>query len=58
MEDRVNILGLRPDRADVIIPATDIYLAVMKYAGVNDILIPKMGLTDGLIYSLHKRAVK
>lgn len=56
LEDRVNVLGLRPDRADVIIPASDIYLAVMKYAGVNDILIPKMGLTDGLIYSLHKKA--
>jgi exopolyphosphatase/guanosine-5'-triphosphate,3'-diphosphate pyrophosphatase len=58
LEDRVNVLGLRPDRADVIIPASDIYLAVMKYAGVNEILIPKMGLTDGLIYSLHKKAVK
>jgi exopolyphosphatase/guanosine-5'-triphosphate,3'-diphosphate pyrophosphatase len=55
LEDRVNVLGLRPDRADVIIPASDIYLAVMKYAGVTDILIPKMGLTDGLIYSLHRR---
>lgn len=54
LEDRVNVLGLRPDRADVIIPASDIYLAIMKYAGINEILIPKMGLTDGLIYSLHK----
>lgn len=52
-EDRIDVLGLRPDRADVILPAADIYLAIMKYAGVNDILIPKIGLTDGLIYSLH-----
>lgn len=54
LEDRVTELGLRPDRADVILPATDIYLAVMKYAGVDQILIPKIGLTDGLIYNLHK----
>ncbi|HLP13495.1 MAG TPA: hypothetical protein VK177_16280 [Flavobacteriales bacterium] len=53
LEDRVNVLGLRPDRADVILPASDIYLAIMKYAGVNEMLIPKIGLTDGLIYSLH-----
>ena len=53
LEDRVDVLGLRPDRADVILPATDIYLAIMKYAGVNEIMIPKIGLTDGLIYSLH-----
>lgn len=58
VEDRVEVLGLRPDRADVIIPATDIYLAIMKYATVNEILIPKIGLTDGLIYSLHLESVK
>lgn len=58
MEDRELVLGLRPDRADVIIPASDIYLAVMKYGGVNDMLIPKVGLTDGLIYELHKSAQK
>lgn len=58
LEDRVNVLGLRPDRADVIIPATDIYLAVMKYAGVSEIMIPKIGLTDGLIYDLHQSRKK
>ncbi len=58
MEDRVDVLGLRPDRADVILPATDIYLAIMKYAGVNEMLIPKIGLTDGLIYSLHLETAK
>jgi exopolyphosphatase/guanosine-5'-triphosphate,3'-diphosphate pyrophosphatase len=57
-EDRVNVLGLRPDRADVILPASDIYLAIMKYAGVNEMLIPKIGLTDGLIYSLHMETAK
>jgi exopolyphosphatase/guanosine-5'-triphosphate,3'-diphosphate pyrophosphatase len=57
-EDRVDVLGLRPDRADVILPATDIYLAIMKYAGVNEMMIPKIGLTDGLIYSLHLETAK
>lgn len=58
LEDRINVLGLRPDRADVILPAADIYLAVMKYAGVQEIMIPKIGLTDGLIYNLHKTTQK
>ncbi len=58
LEDRINILGLRPDRADVILPATDIYLAVMKYAKVGEILVPKIGLTDGLIYYLYKSTKK
>ena len=58
LEDRIAKLGLRPDRADVIIPAADIYLAVMKYAGVSKIIVPKVGLTDGMIYSLSKKRRK
>lgn len=54
LEDRINTLGLRPDRADVILPASDIYLAIMKYVGASQILVPKIGLTDGLIYSQYK----
>ena len=54
LEDRINILGLRPDRADVIVPAADIYLAAMKYAGITSMLVPKIGLSDGMIYQLFK----
>jgi exopolyphosphatase / guanosine-5'-triphosphate,3'-diphosphate pyrophosphatase len=58
LEDRVNKLGLRPDRADVIVPAADIYLAVMKYADVKEMIVPKIGLSDGIIYELFKKRKK
>ncbi len=49
LKDRVTKLRLKPDRADVIIPAADIYTRIMKYAKIDDIIVPKMGLTDGMI---------
>lgn len=58
LEDRINKLGLRPDRADVIIPAADIYLAIMKYAEVKMMHVPKIGLSDGIIFDLYKKAKK
>jgi exopolyphosphatase/guanosine-5'-triphosphate,3'-diphosphate pyrophosphatase len=55
LEDRVKVLGLRPDRADVIIPALDIYLSVMKWAGITDIIVPNIGLADGIIHLLAEK---
>ena len=52
-EDRITELGLKPDRADVIIPATKIYLSAMKWSGANKIYVPKIGLADGIIRTLH-----
>ncbi|HFS68105.1 MAG TPA: exopolyphosphatase [Flavobacteriia bacterium] len=52
-EERITELGLKPDRADVIIPATKIYLSAMKWSGANKIYVPKIGLADGIIRSLH-----
>ena len=51
-EERVSILSLNPDRADVIIPATKIYLSAMKWSGARKIYVPKIGLSDGIIKSL------
>lgn len=51
-EDRVSELSLNPDRADVIIPATKIYLSAMKWSGARKIYVPKIGLSDGIIKSL------
>ncbi len=48
-EDRIKVLGLNPDRADVIIPACKIYLSVMKWAGSKKMIVPQIGLSDGLI---------
>lgn len=51
-QDRISELSLNPDRADVIIPATKIYLSAMKWSGAKKIYVPKIGLSDGIIKSL------
>lgn len=54
-EDRIRVLRLRPDRADVIIPAADIFLKVMEHAEIDEVFVPKLGLADGIIYDLYMR---
>ena len=51
-QDRISELSLNPDRADVIIPATKIYLSAMKWSGARKIYVPKIGLSDCIIKSL------
>lgn len=53
-KERIEELGLNPDRADVIIPANEIYISAMKWAGARKIHVPKIGLVDGIIRSLYK----
>ena len=52
MEDRIEKYGLREDRADVIVPALQIYINAMRWAGALEIYVPKIGLADGLIQHL------
>ncbi|QHI36000.1 Exopolyphosphatase [Kordia antarctica] len=52
-EERISELGLNPDRADVIIPATRIYLSACKWSGARKIYVPKIGLSDGIIKTLY-----
>ena len=51
-QERISELSLNPDRADVIVPATKIYLSAMKWSGAKKIYVPKIGLSDGIIKSL------
>lgn len=51
--ERIFELKMNPDRADVIIPATRIYLSAMKWARAKDIYVPKIGLADGIVRQLH-----
>lgn len=51
--ERISELSLNPDRADVIIPATKIYLSAMKWSGARKIYVPKIGLADGIVKSLY-----
>jgi exopolyphosphatase/guanosine-5'-triphosphate,3'-diphosphate pyrophosphatase len=52
LNERINVYKLREDRADVIVPALQIYVNVMKWAGAAEIYVPKIGLADGLIQHL------
>lgn len=52
-EERISELDLNPDRADVIVPATSIYLNAMIWSGGEKIYVPKIGLADGIIKSLY-----
>ena len=52
-EQRMNEMGLRPDRADVIIPALKIYLSAMKWSRADKIIVPQIGLADGIIKTLY-----
>ncbi|UHG92487.1 Ppx/GppA phosphatase family protein [Spirosoma oryzicola] len=54
-EDRINKLRLNADRADVIVPAADIYVSVMKWAGANTIIVPDLGLKDGIIQLVYSQ---
>ncbi len=52
MRDRIEKIGLRPDRADVIIPASVLVQTIMRQAETEKIVIPAVGLRDGLIWSM------
>lgn len=54
-QERIRDFGLNDDRADVIIPATEIYLRVMKAAGIKEIIVPKVGLREGIIQYLFEK---
>jgi exopolyphosphatase/guanosine-5'-triphosphate,3'-diphosphate pyrophosphatase len=54
LEERIQLYQLREDRADVIVPALLIYTQVMKWSSIGEILVPKIGLVDGLIQHLYE----
>ena len=58
LAERVKQYDLRPDRADVIVPALLIYLNTMRWAGAEEIYVPKIGLADGLIKNMWEEISK
>ena len=54
---RVFELKMNPDRADVIIPATRIYLSAMKWAKAKNMYVPKIGLADGIVKQLYNQRI-
>ncbi len=53
-DERIAKLGLNPDRADVIVPACEIFRAILKRAGIKDIIVPEFGLSDGITRLLYE----
>lgn len=57
IEERIYKLQMNPDRADVIIPASSIYIQVMEWAHSTSILVPEVGLKDGIMLHLYEQSV-
>lgn len=53
-QERIERLDLKPDRADVIIPAAKIFLTVMKNADIDKVFVPQVGLSDGLVHRMYE----
>lgn len=53
VEERIRIMHLRPDRADVIIHASKIFRSIMRWGEIKEIFVPQFGLADGLVHHMH-----
>ncbi len=56
LRQRMDRFQLKPDRADVLVPALDIYCYIMKKLDCKEIVVPKIGLSDGIVYDLHMKS--
>jgi exopolyphosphatase/guanosine-5'-triphosphate,3'-diphosphate pyrophosphatase len=58
LDERINKMGMRPDRADVIVPAAKIFKKLVKWGKIPNLIAPRIGLADGLaieMFKEHKR---
>jgi exopolyphosphatase / guanosine-5'-triphosphate,3'-diphosphate pyrophosphatase len=55
VQERIDVLGLKPDRADVIVHASKIFITIMKTAEIEDIYVPQIGLSDGIVHDLYEK---
>ncbi|MET4080143.1 exopolyphosphatase/guanosine-5'-triphosphate,3'-diphosphate pyrophosphatase [Pedobacter sp. UYP30] len=55
LEQRIDKMGLNADRADVIVPAGEIYLKLMNWEKIKKIYVPQVGLADGIIKLLMEK---
>ncbi len=55
LEERIVTLGLRPDRADVIVHAADVFVSVMKWGKISKMFVPQVGLSDGIVHLLYEK---
>ncbi len=58
VEERKHRYGFRDDRADVIVPAMQIFISIMRWAEAEEIYVPKIGLADGIVRLLYKKSTQ
>jgi exopolyphosphatase/guanosine-5'-triphosphate,3'-diphosphate pyrophosphatase len=54
IDERMERYGLHPDRADVIVPAGEIFLSILSHMGAEHMYVPKLGLSDGLVKQAYR----
>ncbi|MFP4664407.1 MAG: hypothetical protein ACLFM1_08260 [Bacteroidales bacterium] len=54
LDERINKMGMRPDRADVIVPAARIFKKLVKWGKIPNLIAPRIGLADGLAIQMFK----
>jgi exopolyphosphatase/guanosine-5'-triphosphate,3'-diphosphate pyrophosphatase len=54
VEERIRVYKMKTDRADVIVPALQIYINIMRWADIEEIYVPKIGIADGLVQQLYE----
>lgn len=55
VQERIHSYKLREDRADVIVPALKIYLSILKWGNFSEILVPQVGLVDGIVRKMYNQ---
>lgn len=55
LSKRISKYQLRPDRADVILPAAQIFLKIIKQLKTEELFVPRIGLSDGMIHQMHQK---
>lgn len=58
LQERMHRYQLKEDRADVIVPALQIFISIMRWVDADEIYVPKIGLADGLIKMLYREVAK
>lgn len=57
-EERIKNMGMKDYRADVIMPALKIFLTGAKYCHIDKVMVPRIGLADGIIYQLYHKHIE
>ena len=53
-DEKIAVMKMRPDRADVIIPAAELFLLALSKTGAKEIIVPQVGLVDGIVHGLYR----